>query len=65
MTELFVLKHRGIKGREMTEQPQPTDSGLAALILVAGYHGIAVDAGKIIHEQAALGERLKGPDLDC
>ena len=47
----------------MNQQPQPTDSGLAALILVAGYHGIAVDPGKIIHEQAALGERFDNRKL--
>ena len=44
----------------MTEQPQPIDSGLAALILVAGYHGIAVDPGKIIHEQVPAAKKATG-----
>ena len=47
----------------MTERTYQPDSGLAALILVAGYHGIAVDPGKIIHEQAALGERFDNRKL--
>ena len=46
----------------MTEGTQQ-NSGLHALILIAGYHGIAIDADKLIHDQATHGKTFSEREI--
>ena len=48
------------------EAPPPDssiDTGLACLVMMARFHGIAADAQQIAHEQVTSGEKLSTADL--